>query len=110
MKIRLKALRLPFTSGTYYEPTDRNDSGTGWKTVGETHSEIYWQESDGRIAGEMLGIERWIWIPYRVITTTPQRDGYYVIDSVTYKILDIKKEIYSEFENHYNMFISQKIT
>lgn len=104
MKIKLKSLGLPSTTGLVYQPLS-SSSGTDWENYPSNIDELYWQETDGRVAGEMLGVERWVWIPYRSIPVEPARNDYLVIDDIRYEVLEIKKEIYSEFEDHYHMFI-----
>ena len=106
MKIKLKTLGLPSTTGIIKEPQGQNSSAD-WELMGTTISEVYWQERDGRVAGEMLGLETTIWIPYRCLESI-DRNNILTIDSNRYEILDIKREIYSEFEDHWEVFIKNK--
>ena len=106
-KIKLKTLGLPKTTGTLKQKVS-SASSTDYENIGTTISEIYWQESDGRVAGEMLGIETTVWIPYNACDDIPARGNLLYVDNIRYEILDIKRQIYSQFEDHYELFISDK--
>lgn len=108
LKILLKTLGLPYTSGVLYKPAS-SYSGASYETSGTDIPEVYRDEKDGVIAGEMLGIDRRFLIPYRVMDTTSiDRNNIIVIDGRRYEVMDIKYQQYSYLEDHYQLIMDEK--
>ena len=82
MKIRLKSLGIPRSSGYLLQASDFSQSGTTYQAPSNFINEMYFQESTGVIGGERLGTLVNVWIPYRSLTTSVivQREDKLLID------------------------------
>ena len=112
MAIRLRTLRLPYTTGEYRKK-QTGSSSSAYVPVGQgvTLDKVYFQDKTGVLGGVRLGIEFNVWIPTRCFgVETPERTAKLTINSKDYEINDIQEKFYrvgstiksmSQIEAHY---------
>jgi hypothetical protein len=121
MKMKLKSMGLPATTGELRQAVDRTKSATAYKAAGDgiTIPELYIQDSTGVIAGVRLGTQHTVWIPARHLgaVTRIYRDDKLDIGGQEYEVSDILEYFYraaddsilksnSEFESHFVLTVT----
>jgi hypothetical protein len=112
MKIKIKSLGLPRTTGTLKRVGDRDDYGTT-NTEEVAINEIYTRDRSGDLrimeAGSGVGFLVTFLIPFNAFETPVSINMSDVIevDSVTYRVMDIQHKIQSQFEDHYFLNMSK---
>lgn len=106
MKMKLKALGLPYTTGILIKPISDSDSATGYQAEedGVNLKYVFYQETTGMIEGSRLGKETNAWIAKADFCgIEPQEEDKIIIFGQTYNILGIQNKVLSEFEDHYQL-------
>ena len=103
-KIKLKGLKLPFTTGSLVPIANPALGSSGYDTP-IVINEMYTQDRDrGEVNGRRLGIERRFYIPFASVSQEPQKGEYLTtaIDGTDkFQIQSVAKKQFSPIEDHY---------
>jgi hypothetical protein len=106
MRIKIKSLGLPRTTGTLRRVESRDDYGTTY-TEEIPINEIYVRDRTGDLrimeAGNGVGFLVTFLIPYNAFEASVELNmaDEIVVDGDTYRVMDIQHKIQGQFEDHY---------
>lgn len=109
MKIKIKSLKIEAIQGTLIKPVLKTSSITNYEDIGSLILAIYYYETTGKLEGsEIYGIKYNAFIPFSATVREIEKNDRLLFDNQIFIVLDLKKQIRSYFEDHYELILDKK--